>query len=110
MALPKHTERGAAEAPVTDLQEAIRRVQRGERVTIRGEGDRQVAALVPLDDLRRLAADDARRERAGTSAPSATCLRTKTRTISNAGLPPSSPKRAPNCAPSGTLTADDGRP
>ncbi len=64
MALPKHTERGAAEAPVTDLQEAIRRVQRGERVTIRGEGDRQVAALVPLDDLRRLAADDARRERA----------------------------------------------
>ncbi len=44
--------------------DAIRRVQRGERVTILGEGDRPVAALVPLDDLRRLAADDARREQA----------------------------------------------
>jgi antitoxin (DNA-binding transcriptional repressor) of toxin-antitoxin stability system len=66
MALPKrfHDDANAGTNGLPVSSDAISRVRRGERVTILGEDDHPVAALVPLADLRRLEADDARRERA----------------------------------------------
>ncbi len=66
MALPKRfpDDANAGTNGLLVSSDAISRVRRGERVTILGEDDRPVAALVPLADLRRLDADDARRERA----------------------------------------------
>lgn len=68
MALPKPAFRRDEPDPIEsqsiDFDAVVDRARKGERVVVRGDDALPVAAVVPISDLRRLEADDIRRERA----------------------------------------------